>query len=105
MKVASGLFSFSRAEVVRASLLLRPTIGSAIWMMLNSGRLLEFLPLNWEVLNREVLLRLAYKFTAIGVEWESIEHVKIALLYFQKLGLVEIWEDSSSGRFMIRRKS
>ena len=105
MKIASGLFSFSRAEVVRASLLLRPTIGSSIWMTLNSRRLLMFLPLNWSDLNGGILLRLAYGFTVVGIEWESIEHVKIALLYFQKLGLAEIWENSSSGKFMVRRKS
>lgn len=105
MSTASKLFNFSREDVVRASLLLRPTIGSPVWMALNSGRLPVFLPLNWSDLSRGVLLRLAYEFTVIGVEWESIEHVKIALLYFQKLGLAEIWEDSSSGRFMIRRKS
>lgn len=105
MSTASKLFNFSREDVVRASLLLRPTIGSPVWMALNSSRLPFFLPLNWSDLSRGVLLRLAYEFTVIGVEWESIEHVKIALLYFQKLGLAEIWEDSSSGRFMIRRKS
>lgn len=105
MSTASKLFNFSREDVVRASLLLRPTIGSPIWMMLNSGRLLEFLPLNWKALNREVLLRLAYQFTVVGIEWQSIQQVEIALLYFQRLGLAEIWEDSSSGRFMIRRKS
>lgn len=105
MKIASGLFSFSRAEVVRASLLLRPTIGSSIWMTLNSRRLLMFLPLNWRVLNREVLLRLGYQFTVIGIEWESIQQVEIALLYFQRLGLAEIWEDTSNGRIMVRRKS
>ena len=105
MKTASKLFNFSRAEVVRASLLLRPTIGSPIWMMLNSGRLLTFLPLNWRVLNREVLLRLGYQFTVIGIEWESIQQVEIALLYFQRLGLAEIWEDTSNGKIMVRRKS
>lgn len=105
MKIASGLFSFSRAEVVRASLLLRPTIGSSIWMTLNSRRLLMFLPLNWRVLNREALLRLGYQFTVIGIEWESIQQVEIALLYFQRLGLAEIWEDTSNGKIMVRRKS
>ena len=105
MKIASGLFNFSRAEVVRASLLLRPTIGSSIWMTLNSHRLLMFLPLNWRVLNREVLLRLGYQFTVIGIEWESIQQVEIALLYFQRLGLAEIWEDTSNGKIMVRRKS
>lgn len=91
-------------QIQMASIRLRPTLGNSEWMQLNKEKVAAVFPTVWSSANK-IQLPLGLAFKVLGVEWKETSDLVVAVMWLERLGLVESQsslDDPSS--LVVRRK-
>jgi hypothetical protein len=92
-----------RADILMASIRLRPTIGNSKWMQANQAIILKSIPSEWTPPNG-VQLRLGFTLKTLGVNWVTTNDLVIAFMYLERLGLAESWSREDNAESLVVRR-